>query len=277
MDRESPNMVEQAEGFVRGALKAEIKKKFPNKERVGCPDRSILREMAQYPDAHTERFYHILQCGACVQDFEHYQSAHRRRKYVFRQGLLFAASVLLTAGIWWYVSGRFAEVVRDKGLEQGPEVVPRTVGDPERPRSGEDGQNSGKPSPGKAAANAEAPGGTRESAPPIVHYTIVSPSRGPNPESAEPKTLTLKRERLQLKIHLPLGSEPGRYEIRLHRQSDKKEKARWEANANKDNGYTLVIKEDFSKLPSDAYLLAVFPPGSTGDVPGHPVELVDRK
>ncbi|MEW5976430.1 MAG: hypothetical protein AB1898_11570 [Acidobacteriota bacterium] len=277
MDRESPNMDEQAEGFVRGTLKAEIKKKFPNKERVGCPDQFILKEMAEDPESHTKRFYHVLQCGACVGDFEHYQSAYRRRRYVFKRGLLFAASLLLTLGIWWYVSGRFAEVVHDNGLEQGPEVVPRTAGAPERPKSGEDGQNSGKPSPGKAAANTEAPGGIPESAPPIVHYTMVSPARGPNTESADPKTLTLKRERLQLKIHLPLGSEPGRYEIRLHRQSDKKEKARWEANANKDNGYTLVIKEDFSKLPSDAYLLAVFPPGSTGEVSGHPVKLVDKR
>ena len=86
----------------RGALKREIKKQSPNTRRFGCPSPSVLREMAADSQAHTKLFYHVLLCGACVEDFERYQKRLTQpRSRLLRDLLLAAAGMLLTLGIWW--------------------------------------------------------------------------------------------------------------------------------------------------------------------------------
>jgi len=42
---------------------------------------------------------------------------------------------------------------------------------------------------------------------------------------------------LLLRIHLPLGSPAGEYEVRLHRKADKKEVLRAHRNVAKANGF----------------------------------------
>jgi hypothetical protein len=89
----------------RGALKREIKKQSPNTRRFGCPSPSILREMAGDSQAHTKLFYHVLLCGACVEDFERYwKHLAQPRRRLLRDLLLTAAGMLLTVGIWWCLS-----------------------------------------------------------------------------------------------------------------------------------------------------------------------------
>jgi hypothetical protein len=109
---------------------------------------------------------------------------------------------------------------------------------------------------------------------PVVEYHMVSPTRGAGAEADEPKALTLRRQRMVLKIHLPVGSEEGIYEVRLHRASDKKEMARYERKGDKTNGYVLSIEDDFSNLPAGSYFLVVFAPGTSGEVQGYPVRVV---
>ena len=58
---------------------------------------------------------------------------------------------------------------------------------------------------------------------PVVDYMVVSPTRGPKPPETGPETLVLQGKRLRLRIHLPLGSVAGEYEVRLHQKVDKKE------------------------------------------------------
>ena len=82
---------------------------------------------------------------------------------------------------------------------------------------------------------------------------------------------------MKLRIHLPLGSEEGSYEVRLHRDSDNKVVMRRKLRASKGNDFTLTIENDFSKLRSGAYSLEIFPPGYMGQLPGYPVKLVDKK
>jgi hypothetical protein len=113
-----------------------------------------------------------------------------------------------------------------------------------------------------------------ETAPPAVDYIMVSPTRGAKPPESGSETLVLKAERLRLRIHLPLGSEAGEYEVRLHRKSDKQEVMKAYRNATKENNYLLVIEEDFGKFPPGDYLLAIFPPGWREGVEAHPVRIV---
>ena len=273
MEIERPNMDEQAEGFFPGALKNEIKRALPNFERVGCPDQSVLRKMSEDPNSYTQEFYHILMCGACVRDFEYYQRRDKHRRYIVKKGLALAASAFLALGLWWYVSLRFSSVNQEKKPGIARQIsVPPVTGGSQAPGSG-----AGKPNPGRGTIGPVVPNTAAEVWVPIIHYTVTSAVRGAQPETTEPEALTLIREVSQLKIHLALGSEPGTYEVRLHRQMDKKEVGRWKADASKDNDYTLAIKDDFGKFPRGDYLLAIFPPGLTGEVTGHPVKLIDKK
>jgi hypothetical protein len=143
------------------------------------------------------------------------------------------------------------------------------------PRS--DPRISSNPAPGEEKQNRGTNGGLQASSLPVAHYNVVSATRGSAEEPAEPKTLFLKRERLELRIHLPVGSKDGKYEMRLHRNSNKREVLKWEAEANRANSYTLSIEDDFRRLPYGAYLLAIFPPGFSGEVPGYPVRLISKE
>ena len=87
-------------------------------------------------------------------------------------------------------------------------------------------------------------------------------------------TLVLEAKRLRLRIHLPLGSATGEYEVRLHHKAEKKEVLRTYSSAAKENNFTLAIEEDFPKFPAGAYLLAIFPPGWKEEVQAHPVRIV---
>jgi hypothetical protein len=130
--------------------------------------------------------------------------------------------------------------------------------------------------PKRPNLNAAIPVEVVESSLPIVEYTIFSATRDAEPESSEPDTLSLRRERMKLRIHLPLGSEEGTYRVRLQRKTDGKVVISRIARATKSNDFTLTIEGDFSKVKSGAYSLEIFPPGYMGQLPEYPVKLIDR-
>lgn len=258
----------------RGALKKEIKKQSPNTRRFGCPSPSVLREMVGDSQAHTKLFYHVLLCGACVEDFERYRKQLTEpRSRLLRDLLLAAAGMLLTLGIWWCLSkaliiSQYEKISQRQpasgSSKQGLRVAvnnssQRTANDPKRP-----------------SLNAAIPVEIAESSMPVVEYTVFSATRDAEPEFSEPETLSLRRERMKLRIHLPLGSEEGKYKVRLQRKADAKVVMSRVARASKDNEFTLTFESDFSKLKSGAYSLEIFPPGYMGQLPEYPVRLIDR-
>jgi len=261
----------------QGALKREIKKQSPNTRRFGCPSPSVLREMARDSQAHTKLFYHILLCGACVEDFERYRKhlAQPRRR-LLRDLLLTAAGMLLTLGIWWCLSKALLISQHEKLSERQPATTPSKQG--LRTAANSSGQKTTSGSvPKRPSLNAAIPVEIVESSLPIVEYTILSATRDATPEFSEPETLSLRRERMKLRIHLPLGSEEGRYRVRLQRKTDGKAVFTQIARANRANNFTLTIEGDFGKLRSGAYSLEILPPGYMGELPDYPVELVDGK
>lgn len=253
----------------RGALKREIKKQSPNTRRFGCPSPSVLREMAGDSQAHTKLFYHVLLCGACVEDFERYRKhlAQPRRR-LLRDLLLTAAGMLLTLGIWWCLSKALLISQHEKISQRQPATSPA-----KRLQQRSTKENLFAKVPNLKAA---IPVEIVESSLPIVEYTILSATRDATPEFSEPETLSLRRERMKLRIHLPLGSEEGRYRVRLQRKTDGKVVMNRIARASKGNQFTLTIEGDFSKLRSGAYSLEIFPPGYMGQLPEYPVTLIDR-
>ena len=95
-----------------------LSREFPNPERVGCPDSSILRGIASHKLPLSQAapwFDHLSACSPCFQDFNkfHREATGQRRRV---QVWLAAAAVLLFAfgGLLWVrsrPSGRTAAVV----------------------------------------------------------------------------------------------------------------------------------------------------------------------
>jgi hypothetical protein len=86
-----------------------LSREFPNPERVGCPDSSILRGIASHklPLAQAAAWFdHLSSCSPCFQDFTKFRkeaTSQRRRVQVW----LAAAAVLLFAvGGWLWVRTR---------------------------------------------------------------------------------------------------------------------------------------------------------------------------
>ena len=229
----------------------------PNPERKGCPAPQLLMDLAfrrADKDSAMRVTLHLRECSDCFREVSDYlQRFNARRTLRFK--LVSAAAIVLVVATLLLLQRQFHKV----------NSAPQTAGG----RSSEAVKPpvNGVPSVGTQMAKVE------ESLP-VVDYTVVSPTRGPKlPETAS-ETLVLQGKRLRLRIHLPLGSAAGEYEVRLHRKADKKEVLRAHRNAAKANGFILAIEEDFAKFPPGAYLLAIFPPGWKEEVQAHPVRIV---
>ena len=95
-----------------------LSREFPNPERVGCPDSSILRGIASHklPLAQAAAWFdHLSACSPCFKDFNNFrrEAAGQRRRI---QVWLAAAAVLLFAfgGLLW---------VRSRALPHAPDVA----------------------------------------------------------------------------------------------------------------------------------------------------------
>jgi hypothetical protein len=82
-----------------------------------------------------------------------------------------------------------------------------------------------------------------------------SPLRGPEESAGNPASRFLPNKKLDLAIHLPFGSEPGKYEIQLRK--DGQALMTVEANAVLKQGSTdLRVKIDLSKYSPGGYVVA---------------------
>ncbi len=93
-----------------------LSREFPNPERIGCPDSSILRGIASHklPLAQAEPWFdHLSSCSPCFQDFTKFRkeaTSQRRRVQVW----LAAAAVLLFAvGGWLWLRTRSLPITTD--------------------------------------------------------------------------------------------------------------------------------------------------------------------
>lgn len=231
--------------------------RHPNPERKGCPDPGALRKLAfrKTTKEAMEITIHLGQCSDCFREFTELGLGYKDSRRRLWLGVGTAAAVaLLVAGTLYFGIKNLSHV------SPSPDGMASTA-------AGVEPTPAAPPSTNEVA-KAETP--LR-----VVDYQLASPTRGPKTSASQPKELILRRERLILRIHLPVGSEEGTYEVRLHRASDKKEMLTYERSANKRNSYTLTIEEDFSKLAADSYLLAVFAPGISGEVQAYPLRIID--
>ncbi len=110
-------------------------REFPNPERAGCPDATILKAIASHKLglAEAERWFdHITSCSPCYRDFSQFQEAYQlRRKRTF---LAVAASILVVASVaGWALAHRHGETqyaqtavldLRNRSVSRGTEPKP---------------------------------------------------------------------------------------------------------------------------------------------------------
>ena len=160
------------------ALRQAALSNYPNPDRVGCPDQKTLEAAAKRQVPMMDPVIdHIWQCSPCAQEVLRIrQSSGRRRK--------------------WAMSGAIAAVVvMALGFLLWQRTTPTDVANGEKPQ-----RSAPAPEPQRSAI------ATLDLRP----YGV---TRG---RAGEPQfEPTLRRDRLSLAMYLPVGSEEGRYELRI--------------------------------------------------------------
>jgi len=197
---------------------------------------------------------HLRECSDCFREVSDYLHRFNARR-ALRFKVIAAAAIVLVVATSLLLQSQFQKVSSVPQTASGGslEAVKPLTND--------------MPSVGTQIAKVEVPL-------PVVDYTVASPTRGPKPPETASESLVLQGKRLRVRIHLPLGSATGEYEVRLHRKADKKEVLRAYRSAAKENHFILTIEDDFAKFRPGAYLLAIFPPGWKEEVQAHPVRIV---
>jgi hypothetical protein len=204
--------------LIRVATEA-IKTDFPNPERLGCPESTTLRAIAQRhlsgPDTEDD-IDHIATCAPCFDEY----NRHRRRHLLLRRGrfaLICAAGVVAIGSAWHF--GRMNRVPEKQPVAQQAldPVLAATLDFSNRTveRSGE-------------------------------------VQRKP-----EPKTPHLRRAVLKLTIRLPIGTEDGAYSVQFWTGDDQPVatatgNAVWDGSAE-----TLNTTIDLRNLAPGEYTLAI--------------------
>ena len=156
----------------------------PNPDRIGCPPSDALRALATKQRPIEDPAYeHLAQCSPCYREFRQFQKAVARPDH--RKAYFAAAAAV---GLVFLGASRY--VITDNKRQHQPAEVRNTKPD----------------------------------VPTVKVLTAdlrnASPTRGSIP-AATGESVKLSRDLVQVTVILPVGSEPGRYNVRLLRDSEK--------------------------------------------------------
>jgi hypothetical protein len=222
-----------------------LSSEYPNPNRIGCPDRKIIRDLAFHkkvvdPETFEKISHHMFKCSECYREtlgfVEEYKKERKQRRT--RMAFAIAASILIAVGLWsFWQFGPKQEIAKKPVVSPQPAPVIPSVAD-----------NS-----------------TQKAKPPqIVQYEparIELPIKYRGSAGTPEQPMVIKRGHLQLEVRLPLGSPEGKYKLRI---LDKSEQVRntAEGNVRLVNGITaLKVTIDSSNLSPGAYKLSILEPG----------------
>jgi hypothetical protein len=217
-------------------LQQAILRNYPNPERRGCPGSEALRAGAQRKLPHEDpNWEHITHCSPCYQEFLAFRAAvlegRRSRRRLRTAGA--AAAVIIVA----VVSAWLAVGTREKAESPAP-VASQT-----RPA---------EPPPGGTS--------TQRTITAVLNFESDSITRGAEGErSAGADLQRVPRGRVALFVYLPLGSEPGHYEVRLlQNRSDPNPLVSFGATGELEDGLTVLrITADLSEFKPGTYTVAI--------------------
>ena len=203
--------------FLKATQRVLLQGGFPNPERTGCPEKSILKALASReisPDKVMDWIEHLGFCSPCYCEYALLRRQAKTRQWVRLAAIAACITVLLSIGVWLSVRGRqHAIVVR---------------GDIARPEDASSYQaflldlRSRVVLRGKGSASDEIP-------------------------------IELPRRRLLLSIYLPLGSEAGQYEFEIAQEPGKPLVRAEDIAALRDGVATLKVKVNLEPLRQGPY------------------------
>lgn len=160
---------------------------FPNPERKGCPGAGVLRAIAAgkglEPDE-DDWISHCSRCSPCYRDLGGFRRAFVRQRLLRRLGAAAIVIAAICAGTW---------LAMNRHARRSSEAI--------------------------IAENARTESAIQNATLDLRGWsTVRSDQAAPNPSR---KSLELQRGLLALSIYLPMGSQPGKYEIEILRSQGK--------------------------------------------------------
>lgn len=199
---------------------------FPNPERKGCPGAGVLRAIATGKELGPDEddwVSHCSRCSPCYRELGEYRRAFIRHRRLRRLSVAAIVIAAICIGTWLAMNRR-------AGTNTGINI----------------------------AENVQTQGAIQKAVLDLRAWSAVrSDEATPSPSG---KLLELHRGLLALTIYLPMGSQPGNYEIEILR-SQGKPLLRLEGTARIVGGNTVLsTRVDLSKLQPSQYSLGIRQP-----------------
>ena len=214
-----------------------LKTASPNPERVGCPKTSILRAMAcrdKRLSLEDLPIPHVVTCSPCYQEY-----MRHRRTAVFMRGLQVTAATLAVLaalfavffGVWNYTSRRGQpSISQDQHTKPQERVSTKPITAPIVPLAL------------------------------TVNLAPFSPTRGEDAGNLE-KTVHLPPKLLRVKFLLPLGMEPGDYDVRLQDSAGTAIMDTRQPGTLHDGATSVEVDLNFTGVSRRRFILMIRPPG----------------
>jgi hypothetical protein len=216
-DDSADQIFEQFQDIVQQAILRE----FPNPERKGCPGTQTLKELASRPrpirDAAWE---HVTHCSPCFREFLDLRTEAKQQVELERRQAIRRRTALAAIAVAVAGGGVAAYEVFHRGGFRSSEDL----------------------GPYRAA---------------LLDLRDASTTRGAGVESRPAQPHILPPKRLDLTILLPIGSEPGPYEVQFLKDVDKP-LLNGSGRATVESGITVVrAKLDLSRKNPGSYLIGL--------------------
>lgn len=202
-----------------------ILREFPNPERKGCPGTEVLRGLANRARPTRDAAWeHVTHCSPCYREFLDLREEVKRRLELERRQAIRRRAVI----------GGIAVALIGGGIA-AYELFERR-----------------EPAPAELGP----------SLPALLDLRDSSGTRSAGGQTTAAKSHVLPAKRLDLTILLPIGSEPGRYDIQWLKDIDKPLLST-SGNALVENGTTVLrVRLDLSRQAPGNYLIGVRQPPS---------------
>ena len=217
MDESADQIFEELQDIVQQAILRE----FPNPERKGCSGTESLRQLANRPRPTRDAVWeHVTHCSPCYQEFLDLRTQVKSHREHERR-IALRRRALVVATLLVVVAGAAATYEMSQ----------------------------------KGYFRSTPPPGTYESASLDLKDRSVSRSVEKQPSKTQP--LLLRARRLDLRIFLPIGSEPGRYDVQLLKKIDEPILSVSGGAAVEQGVTVLQAKIDLTGQPAGNYLVGL--------------------
>jgi hypothetical protein len=220
MDESADQIFEELQDIVQQAILRE----FPNPERKGCPGPASLRELANRPRPTRDvAWEHVTHCSPCYREFLDLRTQVQVQLERRRRAFL-RRRVVIAAVVVVLAGGAIATYeISQRGALRNPPVA-----------------------------------GPYESA--SLDLKDRSLTRSVEKQAPKTQPLILPAKRLDLSIFLPIGSEPGRYDVQLLQKIDEPLLS-VSGEATVQNGTTILrARLDLTGKPAGSFLVGLRQP-----------------